>query len=505
MIKALQSESAWMHGAKLPKFGAISSNENTEVCIVGAGITGLTAAYLLAKEGKRVLVLEDFEIASGETERTTAHLSNILGNRYTWLEGVHGKEGARLIAQSHGAAIDRMEKIIKEESIDCQFERLSGYLFLSPGESTDELQKELEALKRVKIEAAWVDQLSLSTYAAGPALHISRQGQFHILKYMAGLADAAVRAGAKIHTGTHVSKIEGGAECLVETSSGFRVTAKDVIIATNAPVRDNALIFSKQAAYRTFVIGAALPKGDCKKGLYWDTANPYHYVRLLEEPEGDLLIVGGEDCKTGQSNDAELRFARLEQWARARFPKMGELSYRWSGQVMESHDGIALIGKLPLGKDHLYIATGDSGNGITHGTIAGIVLTDLLCKRKNPWEELYKPSRTRLRSGKEFIKENANIAACLVGDYVKPGTKNVQLEPNSGTVIGHGPKKIALYCDAKGVNHQLSAVCPHKGCIVHWNSFEKSWDCPCHGSRFDPKGHVLNGPSISDLQPVKEK
>jgi Rieske Fe-S protein len=237
--------------------------------------------------------------------------------------------------------------------------------------------------------------------------------------------------------------------------------------------------------------------------LYWDTPDPYHYIRLQSDKSNlsqDILIVGGEDHKTGQENNGDERFARLEQWTRERFPQSGEVEFRWSGQVMEPSDGIAFIGRNPLDEDNVFIATGDSGQGMTHGTIAGMLLTDLLQGRKNAWEDLYSPSRVTLRALTDYASENLNVAGQFA-DYVTAGDiKSVdELAPGQGAIMREGLSKLAVYRDDGGTVHKLSAVCPHLGCIVAWNSTEKTWDCPCHGSKYRADGRVYQGPANSDL------
>ncbi len=298
--------------------------------------------------------------------------------------------------------------------------------------------------------------------------------------------------------------MEGGEPCVLKTSGGQIVRAKAVIVATNAPVCDNALIYTRQAPYRSYVIAARVPRGSMEDALLWDTGDPFHYVRL-DDTEGDdpYLVVGGEDDKTGQHNDAELHYANLERWARSRFPQMKEIAYRWSGQVMQTIDGLAFIGKLPGRQKKIWIATGDCGNGITHGTIAGRLLADLVLGRTNPWQKVYEPSRVRVKSVGSFMNEGINVSCQIAADvlYRKKGPEPKSMEPGTGTVIKRDGKRIALYCDAKGAVHARSAVCTHRGCIVKWNTAERSWDCPCHGSRFDPMtGEVLNGPAIAPLE-----
>ena len=507
-----KSISVWMSTATLPSFPTLTKDEHADVCIVGAGIAGLTTAYLLGRAGKSVIVLDDGPIVSGETERTTAHLVTALDDRYFELERLHGEKGAHLAAQSHAAAIDQIERIVAEEKIECDFERVDGYLFVPPGESTAVLDSELVAGHRAGLtDLQLIDRAPLASFDTGPALRFPRQAQFHPLKYLAALAQAIISNGGRIYTQTHATKIEGGEPARIETKNGPVVTAAAVVVATNTPVNDLLAIHTKQAAYRTFVIGAEVPSLSVSKGLYWDTTDPYHYVRLQRLPDtqssspgSELLIVGGEDHKTGQADDAEDRYSRLEQWARARFPMMGEVKFRWSGQVMEPIDGLAFIGLNPMDKKNVYIVTGDSGNGMTHGTIAGLLLTDLIQGRENAWASLYDPSRKTLSAAARFAKETLNMAV-QYADWVTAGDvkQDVAISPGAGGVVRRGLKKIAVYCDEAGVLHESSAVCPHLGGIVAWNHSEKTWDCPCHGSRFDKFGKVVNGPANTNLPAVE--
>jgi len=438
------------------------------------------------------------------TGRTTAHLVTALDDRYFELERLHGEAGARLAAESHRASIDQVERIVREEKIDCEFERLDGYLFVPPGESKKILDRELEAAHRAGLtDLEIVERAPIKSYDTGPALRFPRQAQFHPLKYLAGLARAIERDGGKIFTGTHAGKIEGGETARIETAKGQVVTADAVVVATNTPVNDLIEIHTKQAGYLTYVIGARVPKGSVVRALFWDTPSPYHYVRVESIDDHDVLILGGEDHKSGQKDDANVRFAALERWSRARFPMIEEIAYRWSGEVMEPIDGLAFIGRNPLDHDNVFIATGDSGNGMTHGTIAGMLITDLITGKENPWAKLYEPSRKTLRAAKEYLKETINVAEQLV-DLVTPGEvdSDADIKPGSGAIIRRGLTKVAAYKDESGTVHELSAVCRHLGCIVDWNTLEKTWDCPCHGSRYDALGQVIMGPANSDLPPV---
>lgn len=493
--------SVWMTSAEIAPRPFPTGDITVDVCVVGAGIAGLTTAYLLTKEGRSVAVLDDGPIASGETSRTTAHLVNALDDRYYEIENLHGEKGARLAAESHSAAIDRIESIVAQEKIDCDFERLDGFLFVPPGDPTDVLDKELAAAHRAGLsDVIRVERAPLQAFETGPCLKFPRQAQFHPLKYIKSIADAIERNGGRIFSRAHAADFEDGPVCRVKTDKGITVSSSAIVVATNTPVNDRVAIHTKQAAYRTFVIGLPVPRGVVTRALYWDTPDPYHYVRLQNTGTNELLIVGGEDHKTGQADDADQRYKRLEAWTRERFPAAGDVEYRWSGQIMEPIDSLAFIGRNP-GDKNIYVVTGDSGNGMTHGTIAGILLTDLIQGRSNEWEALYDPSRVSLKAAGEFARENLNVAA-QYSDLVTGGDVDGvrEIAKGTGAVLRDGLKKIAVYRDTHGVLHKCSAVCPHLGCIVDWNAGEKTWDCPCHGSRFDPLGKVLNGPAISGLE-----
>ena len=501
---AQATTSVWMATANTPSQPRLKENIRTDVCIIGAGIAGLTTAYLLAKEGRSVVVLDDGAIGGGMTGRTTAHLTNAFDDRYVEMEKLHGAEGSRFIAESHTAAIDKIEAIAREEHIDCGFERLDGFLFVPPNESTDVLDDELKASHRAGlVDVELVNRAPIETFDTGPALRFPRQAQFHPLDYLTGLTRAFISAGGRIFSETHATTITGGTDARVETNLGPAVLCDVIVVATNTPVNDRVAIHTKQAPYVTYVIGVRVPKGSVTPALYWDTPDPYHYVRLQSDktnPTHQILIVGGEDHKTGQENDGAERFARLEQWTRERFPQSGEVEFRWSGQVMEPVDGVAFIGANPLDEDNVFIATGDSGQGMTHGTIAGILLTDLIQDRKNPWADLYSPSRIKLRSLGEYAGENLNVAGQFT-DYLTPGEISSvdELRPGEGAIMRDGLSKLAVCRDEGGVVHKLSAVCPHLGCIVAWNSTEKTWDCPCHGSKYRADGRVYQGPANGDL------
>ncbi len=502
-VHSAQNESIWTTTTKMPVCRRLATDIETDVCIVGAGIAGLTTGYLLCKEGRDVVILDDGPLAGGMTAVTTAHLSNAIDDRFTEIERWHGEEGSRLAAQSHGAAIDRIEKIARDHKIDCDFQRVDGYLFLAPEDDEQLLNDELEAAHRAGLTDVKKLKRTPLQNDMNPCLRFPNQARFHPYKYLAGVAKEIKRLGGRIYTNSHVDKLEGGKAANVQVGA-YTVRCNSVVVATNTPINDWIVIHTKQAPYMTYVIGARVPRGSVPDALYWDTLDAYHYVRLQQmsaaESNGsgahDLLIIGGEDHKTGQADDTEQRHACLEAWGRARFPSMEEIEFTWGGQCLETVDGLAFIGRNPLDERNVYVATGDSGMGITHGTIAGMLLTDMILDRENPWESLYDPSRKTVRAAAGFITENLNVAAQYTDWLTSSEVESIdEIEKGRGAVLRRGTKKIAVYRDNRGTTHEMSAVCSHLGCIVHWNGVESTWDCPCHGSRFDCRGEVVNGPA----------
>jgi glycine/D-amino acid oxidase-like deaminating enzyme/nitrite reductase/ring-hydroxylating ferredoxin subunit len=478
--------------------------EQCDVCIIGAGISGLTAAYLLQDERRDVQVIEAFDIGAGETGRTTAHLTAVLDDRFFELEKLFGRENTRLAARSHAAAIDTIERIIHEAKIDCDFERVDGVLFGSNPDHAVLLNREARAASA----AGFADMTTIESLAipnvgfTGPALRFPRQAMFHVGKYLQGLARAVIARGGRIVTGLKAVAVDGGEIGRVVLEDGREIHARDVVVSTNTPFVDRVKMHTKQAAYRTYVVGFAVTPGTFEPMLLWDLEDPYHYVRLVRNVDGgEVLIVGGEDHKTGQTEDAGFGFAKLVEWAREHFSGLGELKYRWSGQVMEPIDGLAFIGRNP-GDENIYIVTGDSGNGMTHGTLGGMVITDLIARRENPWAALYDPARKTVQAAGRFIDENANVLGHLVKDWVARGDVKERnaIAFGSGAIVREGASLLAIYRDNEGVFHELSPACTHLGCVVQWNGVESSWDCPCHGSRFAPDGQVLNGPATKPLK-----
>ena len=506
-----QTQTLWLDTASVPTYKKLDGNTEVDVCVIGAGIAGMTVAYQLARAGRRVLVLDDGTVGNGETGRTTAHITTALDDRYYAIESMHGSEGARLAAESHMAALNRAETIIREEGIDCDFRKVDGYLFAPDGVSREAFQriveKEVEATRHAGItNIEVVHKAPFSFWDTGTAIRFPEQAQFHPLKFLAALARCIERDGGRICGNTHVESVEGGSQVKVKTQDGHTVLAGAAAVCTNASISDYVQTHAKQAPYRTFVVTARVPRDSVPHGLYWTDADPYHYIRLQPGTDDsfDWLIVGGEDHKTGHKDDAEVRFAALETWTRSKFPMVEDFEHHWSGQVLEPFDYLAFTGQTPDGSENVYMHSGDSGNGITHGLMAGILLSALILKHDHPWARLYDPRRISLKAAAEFIKQNVDVAIQF-RDYVRPAEapSAAAIPPGEGRVLFRDNKRIAAYRDEAGKLHERSAVCTHLKCIVHWNTLEKSWDCPCHGSRFDPKGKVLNGPAISPLEEIE--
>ncbi len=504
-----ESLSCWMEVIEGRRSPVLENDLAAGLCVVGAGIAGLTTALMLARRGTTVVVLDDKEVGGGETARTTAHLSSAIDDRYVEMERIHGVEMTPLIAASHAAAIDTIEEIAREERIDCAFSRVDGYLVPADSAGVDLVRREAEAAHRAGLIDVVLMRPPNEWLDVGHCLRFPNQAQFHPLRYLAGLARAFERLGGLIYRGAHVMGVEekeGSVQ--IETRRGHVVKAGSAVIATNTPIHEVLGVHLKQAGYRTYVIAGRVPRGSIPAALYWDTADPYHYVRLQEADSTvarfDRLIVGGEDHKTGQADNAATRFARLEGWARRHFPMMEDVEFQWSGEIMETFDGLAFIGR-ESDDTRVFIATGDSGMGMTHGTIAGMILSDQILGRESSWTELYSPRRRRMGALNAFARENLNVAR-QYAQLLAPGevASVGEVAPGSGAIMRRGLRMIAVCRDVHGVVHERSAICTHLGCVVQWNSMEKSWDCPCHGSRFDAEGRVLHGPAVSDLRRLEE-
>jgi glycine/D-amino acid oxidase-like deaminating enzyme/nitrite reductase/ring-hydroxylating ferredoxin subunit len=504
-VRDERTQSLWMDTA-VCSAPTLSRSTSADVVVIGSGIAGLSIAYELASRGRSVVVLDRGEIGSGMTARTTAHLALALDDGFRELVAVRGTECAKLYAQSVAAAIDRAESIQSTEHIDCDFRRLDGYLILASGTPATDLDRELDCCNRVGVPVE--DYREPTPFHAANrvrSLRFPGQARFHPTKYLAGLARALQNGDALLYANTCAESIEHKQDgCVVKTTSGLEIRARDVVVATNSPVNVRVAIHTKQAPYRTYAMAARIPAGTVPDALYWDTLDPYHYVRLQPySKDEDIVIIGGEDHKSGEANDGAQRFAALEDWARERLPKLREVTHRWSGQVLESNDFVGFIGRSP-GEEHVFLVSGDSGQGITNGLVAGLLIADLISTGASPWESVYAPERKIQRNIGEFISENVTLIKNFA-EYLTAGEiSSVQrLKPGEGSILRNGLSKVAACRDQNGQLHLHSASCTHMGCVVHWNSVEQCWDCPCHGSQFAPDGTALNGPAVSALSPFE--
>jgi glycine/D-amino acid oxidase-like deaminating enzyme/nitrite reductase/ring-hydroxylating ferredoxin subunit len=502
-----RTRSLWMtQDAVAPEALRLAEDLTCDVVIVGAGIAGLSVAYELSQIGKSVVVVDRGRIAGGVTSRTTAHLAPVCDDGVAELTKLRGEEMAAKFQASQSAAVDRIEAIVRKHNIACDFRRLDAYLFPAPGmsfkDARQEQDEEYKALRTAKVDVEKAKGIPLVGFEDAPVLRYARQATFHPLKYLKGLVAKIEAQGGRLFADSPVMEVEeheGGVR--VKLEGGMAVTAGHAVFATNSPVNDRVALHSKMAPYRTYAMAFTLPRGALADALYWDMADPYHYIRLQPGPGSiDYLIVGGKDHKSGEANDGDVRFEALEAWIRERVPKLGNEAARWSGQVMDTIDYCGFIGVNP-GNKRVLVATGDSGQGMTHGALAGILLKNLVIYGAGEWSDVYDPSRTPVSATMNFISENVT-AIKNFSEYLTPGElkSTGDLKPGDGGIVRQGTKKLAVSRDAEGRLHVCSAVCTHLGCHVHWNSTEQCWDCPCHGSQFDRNGAVLAGPAITSLE-----
>jgi hypothetical protein len=502
-----RSVSCWMDQTPVVDAPPLTQDVECDVVVVGSGIAGLSTAYELARFGRSVVVIDRGGIGAGMTARTTAHLATELDDFYSELIKMRSQDDARIYHDSQVAAVNRIEAICRDEGIDADFQRLDGYLFAPADKPQSELDDEYEACRKIGVPVEWADRAPVPGVDTGRALRFPNQGRFHPTKYLRGLAEAIQARGGRLYADTvHVGDQEkdGGVE--VTTERGLVIRARAAVFATNSPTNDKVAIHTKQPPYRTYAIAGPVPKGSVPDALVWDTYEAYHYVRIqpLGEAE-DLLIVGGGDHKTGEAQDQEERLNALEDWTRAHYPSFTRSSHRWSGQVMETIDFMPFSGRNP-GSTNIYVHTGDSGMGMTHGVAGSLTIMPLIIGEDSRFASLFDPSRKTIgtTSIAEFIKGQAE-AVKNFAEYLGPGDVKTEadLQPGQGALIRHGLKQVATYKAEDGTIIRRSPTCTHLGCIVHWNGFEKCWDCPCHGSQFAPDGQVLNGPAVQPLAEVE--
>lgn len=495
----ISTQSIWAESVAQPIYPSLDESLLVDVAIVGAGITGLTAATLLAEAGKSVAILEARRIGSGDSGNTTAHLATVLDLRFSKLIDNFGESKAKLVVDWQNRSMAQIGGLASRYGIECELEPLSGFLFSESEDDRAELEKELEASLRCGAVAHWMDHNPLP-FEIAAGLRFEGQGRFHVLKYLYGLADVVEARGGRIFEETRVVEYEDGEPCRLVTPGGV-VQAKNVVLATHSPI---GLLLSMQprlAAYRSYAVAARLTRR-APDHLFWDMSKPYHYLRRFNGIDRSILIAGGADHKTGEKDSTEECYAEMETYVRRRFD-VQSIEFCWSAQTFESPDGLPYIGRLPM-SGHLYAGTGYSGNGMTFGTAAGALIADEIMGRADPESlELFSPGRIKLvASAGNFLRENLDSAKRLIVDAFSKG--DIQgledIPPGGGRIAEVGGVKLAVHRAPSGELIGLSPICTHAGCTVAWNEAEKSWDCPCHGSRFSAMGEVIEAPATKPLE-----
>lgn len=490
--------SYWIDSTPTANFPPLNNNLSVDVAIVGGGIAGITAATLLKRAGKTVAVIESQQISTGVSGHTTAKVTSLHQLIYADLIKNHGEEKAHIYAQSNQAALEFVAKTVTEEQIDCDFSRQSAYTFAETEDNIKDIEKEVEAALKLGLPATFVRETSLPFPIAG-AIKFDNQAQFHSRKYLLHLIKQIPGDGSYVFENTRVQKVEENNLCQVMTDKGI-IQAQDVIVATNIPITDEGLFFAKTYPKRSYIIGARIADHKAPLGMYIGSGEKYYSIRTTPDKDGLLLLVGGGGHKVGTVENTEEKYLDLENYARSRFD-IESIDYRWSTQDFISFDKIPYVGKLtPLSK-HTFVATGFSLWGMTQGTLSGMILADKILGIENPAADLYDATRATPFLSAEGIKQNLEVGAHWVGDRLKGLSKSLQdVALGEGKLVTVDGDKVAAYRDETGEIHAVSAVCTHLGCVVAWNSAEKSWDCPCHGSRFSCNGEVLHGPTVKDLK-----
>jgi len=497
----------WADSASLPHFPKLDRDLTVDVVVVGGGIVGLTTAYLASAAGQSVALIERDRCAMIDTGHTTAHVTMVTDTRLSELARKFGASHAQAVWDAGLAAIAEIDTIVREHDIPCEFEWVSGYLHAPGGRAdsteTKSFHDEARLAGEMGFDAEFVDHMP---FIGGPGMRLDNQARFHPRKYLAGVVGAIRANGGQIFERTEAEEFRDDSPSV--KANGHWIHAGEIVIATHNPLAGlagmtSATVFqTKLALYTSYAIAGRVRTGVVPDALFWDTADPYHYIRLERHGEYDVVIFGGEDHKTGQVADTNACYRRLEETLTAMIPDI-ELTHRWSGQVIETPDGLPYIGKMT---DHQYAATGFAGNGMTFGTLAGIMMSDAIVGRSNPWSDLFDPGRAAIRRGVwDYVKENADYPYYMLrGRFAGADGKSLRaVRRGHGSIIEHDGQKVAAYRAPDGVLTMLSATCTHMGCIVGWNDAERTWDCPCHGSRFTVDGKVISGPAEKPLPEIE--
>ncbi|MEX0172974.1 FAD-dependent oxidoreductase [Streptomyces sp. LMG1-1-1.1] len=499
--------SYWMETAALPSFPSLAGAVEADAVVIGAGIAGLSTAWELSRAGLDVVVLEAGRLAGGVTGHTTGKLTALHTSVYDTLRTDHGDDAARLYATSQSAALRHVVEVVDELGLDCDLERRPALTYCRQPEGVAALRAEAEAARAAGLTASFVTETGLPFPVAG-AVRVEDQAQFHPLAYLRGLVDDIVARGGRIHEGTRVVALDRGDPCRLDTDTGATVSARHVVVATHHPVFDHTLLATRLTQHRDLVIAGPLPAPRDPDGMYITEEDGKRSVRTAPLPDGGrLLIVTGEAFRPGTGEDTEAGYARLQNWSKQHFPDV-TITHRWAAQDNSATDTLPLIGVMPTSGENVYVATGFAGWGMTGGVMAGTVIAALVRGEREPWTDLYAPGRlgSALRSAPELLKDQWETGKHFVKDRLETfgdGTDGPvrDLRPGEGTVVRGKGGPCAVHRDDQGVLHAVSAVCTHLGCLVAFNNAERTWECPCHGSRFGVDGEILQGPALSPLEP----
>jgi glycine/D-amino acid oxidase-like deaminating enzyme/nitrite reductase/ring-hydroxylating ferredoxin subunit len=494
MTSSSTHRSLWLDVVDMPAFAPLDRDIECDVAVVGAGITGLTLAHALAQAGKRVVVLERGGVAAGTTGHTTAHLTTNIDTDYADIIETHGQDVAREIASGMCAAVDHIEQTATTIGAADAFARVLGYYVAEVEEDRDEIARLYHAICDIGLSAE--ARLPDMPFPMVDGFCLHDQGRLHASRYIAALATAVQAAGGRVYTHTAVLEFEDGAPCVVQTDRGT-VRATDVVLATHTPIGVSPL-HTVVFPYRSYVM-AAIVEEQVPDVLVWNTNEPYEYIRKQALPDGsERLIVGGADHKTGQG-DPRASYDRLDDYLRQRFT-VREVTHRWSAQFYDPADGLPIVGPAPL-KEHVHVATGFSGDGITLGTLSALMLRDQLLGRAHPLASMLKPARFHVGGVGKVVKENLEVALHWIGDRLrgKEVADAADILPGEAAILQRHGKQVGLYRDVDGQAHEVDVTCTHMKCKLHWNPAEATWDCPCHGGRFDIHGTPLEGPPTKPL------
>ena len=492
--------SLWLADTPETSYPRLDREKRLEVdaVVVGAGITGLTTALLLQRSGARVALLEAGRVCSGVTAYTTGKVTSLHGLTYGSLRQTFGKETARIYGEANEAALARVAQFVDELEIDCDWERRPNYTYTTDEKMLEKVEREVEAAQEAGLPASFMTEVELPFEVSG-AIRFDNQAQFHARKYALGLADAFQEGGGQIYEMSRVVDVDTSAGlCTVE--NGGTAQAEDIVLATQLPILRRGGFFAKTHPSRSYLM-AFEAEGGPLEGMYISKGGSSWTLRSAEG--GRYLLAGGQQHKTGQEPDPSSRYAAIERWTREHF-NVGRAAYRWSAEDYMPVDGLPYVGKLPFGNGRVWIATGYQKWGLSNGTAAALIIRDRITGRPNPWAETFDANRADVgASAKEFVKENLDVANRFVGDRIKhlTGTESEALTPGEGAVVKtEDGERVGAYRDEDGQLHAVSLTCTHLGCHVTWNAAERSWDCPCHGSRFGVDGEVLHGPAVRPLE-----